>query len=67
MADYSRATPTGWEQWDDTADRSRATPTGWLEITGAAAASGEVASTPAQDLSYGFGPARAARLNGVLQ
>lgn len=37
------------------------------EIKEAAAAGGEVAGTPMQSLSAGFGPARAARINGVLQ
>jgi hypothetical protein len=32
MAEITRATPTGWEQWDETQDISRATPTGWVEI-----------------------------------
>lgn len=43
----------------------------WLEFTHdftfQGAGSGEVAATPLQDLDTGFGPARAARLGGVMQ
>ena len=38
-----------------------------VEIKESGSGGGEVAGTPHQDLSTCFGPARAARLNGVIQ
>lgn len=40
MADYSRVTPTGWSQGDDSADVARVTPTGWEQVDATAAPSG---------------------------
>jgi len=34
MATYSRVTPTGWIQGDDTNSASRVTPSGWEQVTG---------------------------------
>lgn len=33
MAIFSRVTPTGWSQGDDTTSFSRVTPTGWEQVT----------------------------------
>jgi hypothetical protein len=36
VATYSRVTPAGWSQGDDTSDASRVTPTGWEQVGAAA-------------------------------
>ena len=35
MATFSRVTPWGWEQGDDSTDQSRVTPGGWEQVVGA--------------------------------